>query len=298
MKGPLGALLLILVLLVVLGVGLPLLAPENPAATHLALRLRPPFWMDRAAPGHWLGTDHLGRDVLSRVLTGARISIATGLSVVVLAGTFGSLVGLVAGYAGGRLDTVVMRLVDVNVAFPGLLLALLILAVIGPGLLPVVLVLSLNGWMVFARGVRGMVMTQCRLPYVEAAIVTGLRGRRVLAEHILPNLSAPLLTLAVLEFARVVLAEAALSFLGLGIQPPLVSWGLDVAVGRNYLSTAWWAVMAPGLAIAATVMGLNLLAGRLLVALDPQEAEKRFAARLRGRTRGRTRGRLRWKLAR
>jgi len=275
------AALLILGLLATLALVLPLLAPHDPTATSLRLRLRPPAWIERGLPGHWLGTDHLGRDVLSRMLNGARISVVVGLSVVVLAGSFGTLIGLIAGFIGGRTDAVLMRLVDMNIAFPGLLLALLILAVVGPGLIPVILVLSVNGWMIFARTVRGLVLTQRALPYVEAAILTGCRRRTVIAEHILPNLAAPLLTLGVLEFARVVLAEAALSFLGLGVQPPLVSWGLDVAAGRNYLSNAWWLVVVPGAAIALTVLGLNLLAGRLRIALDPREREKRFAARAR-----------------
>ena len=176
-----------------------------------------PAWLERGLPAHWLGTDHLGRDVLSRMLNGARISVVVGLCVAVLAGAFGTFIGLVAGFVGGRTDTVLVQLVDMNIALPGLLLALLILAVVKPGLIPVILVLSVDGWMVFACTVRRLLLTQHALPHMESAIITCRRRRTVIAELIPPTLAAPLLTLAVLKYARVVLAEAALSFLGLGV---------------------------------------------------------------------------------
>ena len=263
--------------LVILAVFSHSLAPFDPGAIDLAARLTPPFWYEGGALSHPLGTDQLGRDVLSRIIFGSRVSLVAGLSVTLVAGAFGTFVGLVSGFVGGRTDTILMRWVDMHIAFPGLLLTLVILAVIGPSLATVVIALSVNGWMVYARLVRGVVLIARELPYVEAAEVVGCRPQRIIFRHILPNLAAPILTLAVLEFARIILAEAALSFLGVGIQPPDTSWGLDVAAGRNYLFTAWWLVTFPGLAITLTVLGINFLASWLRVVADPHEGEKRFA---------------------
>jgi len=267
----------LLALLVATAILAPELAPFDPTAISIRERLRPPVWLDGGSWRHPFGTDHLGRDVLSRVIFGTRVSLIAGVSVVAIAGVFGTVVGLVAGFVGGRFDALVMRWVEVHVAFPGLLLALLIIAVLDPSLLTVIIALSINGWMVFARLVRNIVLSTRALPYVEAAEVIGCRPPRVIFRHILPNLAAPVMTLAVLEFARVVLAEAALSFLGVGIQPPATSWGLDVAGGRNYLFNAWWLVTFPGLAITFTVLGVNFLASWLRVVFDPHEGEKRFA---------------------
>lgn len=269
-----------LALLVAVTLLAPLIAPYDPAAQNIIARLKPPAWLDGGSWAHILGTDHLGRDVLSRVMHGARVSILVGLATVALAGSVGVLVGLAAGYFGGRTDAILVAIVDTVVAFPGLLLALLILAVIGPSALTVILVLAFNGWMVYARMTRGIVLGMRATPYIEAAETIGCRPGRVILRHILPNLSAPLLTLGTLEFARIVLAEAALSFLGLGIQPPAASWGLDVASGKEYMFRAWWLVTFPGLAIALTVLAINLLASWFRVTSDPVEREKRFARRL------------------
>lgn len=266
--------------LAALAIVLPWLAPDNPAAIKLSARLRPPAWMQGGAMANLLGTDNLGRDVLSRILYGARLSIVIGASVVAISAVFGVLVGLVAGFAGGRVDAVLMRWVDVHVAFPGLLLSLVILVILGPGAATVILALALNGWMVYARQIRSVVLSLRQLPYIESAEMAGARATRILLRHILPNLAAPLITLMVLEFARVVLAEAALSFLGVGVQPPAVSWGLDVANGRNYLTSAWWLATFPGLSIALTVLVVNVAASRLRLVLDPREREKDFARRL------------------
>lgn len=271
--------------LVLLAWLLPMLAPHEPSAMKLSARLRPPVWAEAGSWTYPLGTDSLGRDVLSRILHGARLSILVGGAVVLLAGTFGVAVGLIAGFAGGRIDTILMRWVDIHVAFPGLLLSLTILIVLGPSVPSVIIALALNGWMVYARQVRSIVLSVRQLPYVDGAEIAGAKPARILLLHILPNLSAPLATLVVLEFARVVLAEAALSFLGVGIQPPAVSWGLDVANGRNYLTSAWWLATFPGLAIAGTVLTVNLAASRLRLAMDPQERDKRFARRLMARSR-------------
>jgi peptide/nickel transport system permease protein len=211
-------------------------------------------------------------------MIGARVSLVVGVVVVVVAGAVGTLLGVVAGYSGGRTNSVIMRVVDTTLAFPGLLLALIILATVGPSMTTVIIVLALNNWMIYARVTQGIVLSVKETPYVEAAEIVGCRPRRVIARHILPNLSAPLLTLATLEFAAMVLSEAALSFLGVGIQPPQTSWGLDVAIGKDYMFTAWWLVTFPGLAIALTVLSINLVASWLRVTVDPTEREKRFAA--------------------
>ena len=272
--------LVVLSLMVFMAVFAPLLAPYDPAAQSMLYRLKPPVWQDGGSWAHVLGTDHLGRDMLSRLIHGSRISLFVGVSVVLLAGSFGVTFGVICGYFGGRVDAIGMRFVDTLIAFPGLLLALVILAVIGPSMTTVIIVLALNGWMVFARMTRGIVLSVRQLPYVDAAEMVGMRFHRVILRHILPNLVSPLLTLGILEFARIVLAEAALSFLGLGIQPPATSWGLDIANGRDYLFIAWWLVTLPGLAIAITVLAINLLASWARVSSDPQEREKRFARSL------------------
>ncbi|MGA6966863.1 MAG: ABC transporter permease, partial [Xanthobacteraceae bacterium] len=225
---------LILLVLVLTAVFAPLVAPFDPTAQSLRARLLPPFWLPRGTVAHLLGTDYLGRDVLSRLIYGSRASLGIGVSVVALAGSFGVVMGLVAGYVGGRTDSLIMRAIDTQIAFPGLLLALIILATIGPTPATVIVVLALNGWMVYARMTRGIVLSLRQMPFVEAAEMIGCRPRRVVFRHLLPNLTSPLLTLMMLEFARVVLAEASLSFLGLGVQPPASSWGLDVATGKAY----------------------------------------------------------------
>jgi peptide/nickel transport system permease protein len=214
------------------------------------------------------------------VIYGSRVSLLVGTVVVLIAGTFGVLMGLFAGYRGGRTDSLIMRWIDTQVAFPGLLLALIILAVIGPSMATVIMVLSLNGWMVYGRMIRSAVLSVRQTPYVEAAEIIGCSSHRVIFRHILPNLTSPLLTLAILEFARIVLAEAALSFLGLGIQPPATSWGLDVAAGKDYIFSAWWLVTMPGIAISITVLAVNLVASWMRLISDPQEREKQFARRM------------------
>lgn len=255
----------------------PLIAPRDPAAQDLRSRLKPPVWSEKGTWQHILGTDHLGRDVLSRVIYGSRVSLMVGTLVVLLAGSFGILMGLLAGYRGGRTDNFIMRWIDTQVAFPGLLLALIILAVIGPSMTTVIIVLALNGWMVYGRMTRSAVLSVRQTPYVEAAEVLGCTSLRVIFRHILPNLTSPLITLGILEFARIVLAEAALSFLGLGIQPPATSWGLDVATGKDYMFRAWWLVTMPGIAISITVLAINLVASWMRLISDPKEREKQFA---------------------
>ncbi len=268
----------VMVILALVAILAPVVAPYDPAAQSLSDRLVPPFWSEGGSTAHLLGTDSLGRDVLSRIIFGSRVSLSIGLSVVAIAGSVGTVLGLLSGYLGGKVDAAIMRWLEIQLAFPGLLLYLVILSVIRPSLTALIIILPINGWMVYARVVRGIVLGAKEMPYVEAADIVGAKPRRVIFRHILPNLATPLMTLAVLEFARIILAEAALSFLGLGIQPPQVSWGLDVALGREYVFGSWWLITFPGLAIALTVLGANLFASWLRIAADPQEREKRFAA--------------------
>ncbi len=277
--------MLLIAALLLMAVAAPLLAPHDPAAQDLRARLKPPAWSAQGTWNHILGTDHLGRDVLSRLIYGSRVSLLVGVAVVTIAGTFGVIMGLLAGYRGGRTDSIIMRWIDTQVAFPGLLLALIILAVIGPSMITVIIVLSLNGWMVYGRMTRSAVLAVRQTAYVEAAEIVGCRAHRVIFRHILPNLTSPLLTLAILEFARIVLAEAALSFLGLGIQPPATSWGLDVATGKDYIFRAWWLVTMPGIAISITVLAVNLVASWMRLISDPQEREKQFARKMAVRQR-------------
>lgn len=267
-----------LTLLVLVAIFAPLVAPHDPADQDLVNRLRPPFWADGGSTENLLGTDGLGRDVFSRLMYGARISLFVGVAVVAIAAAFGVVMGLIAGYKGGRLDRIIMRTVDTQIAFPGLLIAILLASLIGPSVRTVIIVLSINGWMIYARMARGVVLSVKETAYVEAAEIIGCRQRRVMFVHILPNLAAPLSTLGVLEFARIVLAEAALSYLGVGVKRTDISWGLDVAAGQDFIFNSWWLVVMPGALISLTVLSVNLVASWLRIVSDPAEREKRFAA--------------------
>lgn len=247
------------------------IAPYDPTKQNIAKRLTPPAWAPGGEARYLLGTDQLGRDVLSRIIHGSRISLAVGLSVVAIAGSFGILIGLISGYFGGRTDDILMRLTDIQTAFPGLLLALTIITMIGPSVTNIIIVLSINGWMVYARVTRGIMLSLREMPFIEAARVVGCSHLRIIFRHALPNLLSPLLTLGTLELARIILAEASLSFLGLGVQPPDASWGLMIAEGHQYITKGWWLVTFPGLAIAITVFGVNLVAGWLRTYSDPTQ---------------------------
>lgn len=274
-----------LVLLLFVAVFAPLVAPHDPAKQSLADRLKKP-WFFGGTSENILGTDGLGRDILSRLMYGARISLFVGLSVVIVAAVVGVFAGVVAGYFGGRADRIIMRVVDTQIAFPGLLIAILLASLIGPSVRTVIIVLAINGWMIYARMARGVVLSVKENAYVEAAEIIGAKPSRVMYKHILPNLAAPLSTLAVLEFARIVLAEAALSYLGVGVKRTDISWGLDVAAGQDFIFNSWWLVVMPGILISLTVLSVNLVASWLRIVVDPAEREKRFAL---------TAGRKRWK---
>jgi len=270
--------LLFLGLLVVVALFAPLFAPYGPTEGSPSTALIPPVWSDGGSWDHILGTDAQGYDELSRLIFGLRTTLLIGVGVVVIAGTFGVVLGLISGYKGGRTDRLIMGWVDVQVAFPGLLIALILIAMLGGSVPTVIFVLAFNGWMVYARMTRGVVLSAKERPYVEAAEIVGCKPKRVVFTHILPNLTSALSTLAVLEFARIILAEATLSFLGLGIQFPDVSIGLMASQGRDYIFSYPRLVIIPGIALSLIVLAVNFVASWLRVVFDPQEREKRFAA--------------------
>jgi len=246
-----------------------LLAP-NPNALSLGATLAPPFFQAGAAAGAPLGTDYLGRNVLSLIIAGTPISLEIGLLATTCAATLGTALGLLSGYAGGWVDDVVMRLVDVQLAFPFILMALTFMAVSGPGLAKLIVILILSGWVTYARVVRGETLRLRELLFVESARAVGAPRRRILARHILPNVLPSVLVLAPIDVANNILLSAALTFIGLGIDPSIPSWGGLLANGRIYLNTSWWIATFPGLAIMVTVFGFNLLGDGLRDALDPR----------------------------
>jgi peptide/nickel transport system permease protein len=265
-------------LLLVLGVVLlallaPLIAPFDPTRQELSLALKPPVWLG-GPPGLWLGADNLGRDIFSRIVYGSRVSLIIGLSAVAIGGTLGAALGMAAGYHGGWVETAIMRLADFQLSVPFIVLAIAVLGVLQPSLMNLVLVLGITGWVSYARVARSEVLSLREREFVLAARAVGATGPRIVLRHILPNVTASLVVIATLEVARMIISEAALSFLGLGVPPSTPSWGSMVADGRNYLETGWWIAAFPGLAIVLTVLGINLFGDWLRDSLDP---------RLRGR---------------
>lgn len=256
--------LVLTVLLVLAALAAPLLAPHDPFAQDTQRRLEAP------SDSHLLGLDDLGRDVLSRIVWGARVSLRVGFSVVILASLVGVTLGAMSGYFGGVIDILVMRLCDILLAFPGILLAIALVAVLGPSLNNVILALATIGWVGYARLVRGQVLKVREMEYVTAAKALGAKSPRVIIRHVLPNVINPVIVMATLGLAGAILAEAALSFLGLGVQPPTPSWGAMLTSGRRYLGLANHLAIFPGAAIMLAVMGLNFLGDGLIDALDPK----------------------------
>lgn len=266
---------LIFVLLVVFSaIFADFVAPHDPYLQTLRLRNKPPMTpsLIEGAWPHVLGTDALGRDQLSRIIFGSRISLAVGVASVLVSGTVGVLLGLLAGFYRRWVDDVIMRVVDLQMGFPSLMLALFVLYALGPGFMNVVIVLALTRWMIYARITRGMMLSLRESPYVEAARSIGARDGRIIFRHMLPNLFSPILVLATLEMATMILTEASLDFLGLGIQPPETSWGLMLAQGKEYITSAWWLVTFPGLVILLATLSFNLLATWVRAVTDPVQA--------------------------
>ncbi len=263
----------ILLAVVFCAVAAPWLAPADPNAQVLDDRLLEPLAVGRNGVLHLLGTDHLGRDVLSRVLYGSRVSLLVGLAAVLLAGTVGISLGLVAGYRGGRVDDAVMRLADMQLALPFILAATFIAAVLGPGLQNTILVLGINSWVAYARVVRVGTLSVREKEYVLAARALGQRDLPIAWRHVLPNVSSPIIVIATFAVAQTMLAEAALTFLGLGTPVAIPSWGGMLSEARNYMTIAWWDAAFPGLAITITVIGINLLGDWLRDYLDPKNRD-------------------------
>ncbi len=249
----------------------PSVAPRDPNRQNIIARLKRPMQADRKGHVFILGTDGLGRDVLSRLLYGARVSLTVGLTAVVVGGSLGTFLGMIAGYFGGWTDDIIMRLADIQLAFPFILLAIMFLLVLGPGVVNLILVLGIGQWVTYARIARGQTISQREKEYVEAAHALGQRTAGILLTGILPNILAPLIIIASFNIASVILAEAALSFLGLGVPPTVPSWGGMLAESRNeLLSGRWWLAVFPGTAIMITVLSFNILGDWLRDFLDPR----------------------------
>ena len=251
------------------------LAPHDPVAVNLSRRLLPPAWAPGGQPGYLLGTDLLGRDVLSRIIVGARVSLTIGFVAATLSGLAGMLVGLAAGYLRGPFDAVVVKLADIQYALPWLVLVIAIIAVIGPSVTSLIVTLALWTWVPFARVVRSETLSVREEGFVEAASALGARPARIMARVVLPNVLSSSIVIWSFTVSQVILSESALSFLGLGVQPPTPSWGNMVGEGRAYLGVAWWIVTMPGLAIALAVLGVNMLGDALRDALDPRLRSRR-----------------------
>ncbi len=268
---PLLAIFVLTMLIFTAAVG-PIFAPADPNQQHLLLRLQPPFATNHQ--GHLefiLGTDGLGRDILSRLIYGARVSLLVGFTAVFIGGSLGTTLGLIAGYYGGRTDDIIMRLCDIQLAFPFILLAILFLVVLGRGVLNLVLILGIGQWVTYARIARGEAVSQREKEYVEAARALGAGGLSIIFKSILPNILAPLIVIASFNIASVILAEAALSFLGLGVPPSVPTWGAMLAESRDQLLAGrWWLAVFPGVAIMLTVLSFNILGDWFRDFLDPR----------------------------
>lgn len=256
--------LIVVALVVAAAIFAPVLTAYGPVEGDLSSSLQAP------SRAHWLGTDQLGRDLFTRILYGARVSLLIGLATVGVAGAMGLLVGIISGHAGGITDAVLMRLVDVQLSFPFILLALVVNAILGIGLQNIILTLIITGGVVYARLVRGEVLALKTLEYVDAARALGARDARIITRHLLPNLWTPIIILSSLQVAQFIVAEAAISFLGFGVQPPTASWGNMLNEGKTYIYNAWWMTTFPGVALVLTALGVNLVGDWLRDTLDPR----------------------------
>ncbi len=260
----------IIVVVAICAIFAPWIAPFDPNAQHLDLAQKPPIWLAGHIAGHLLGTDNLGRDMLSRIIWGSRVAAIVGLSVVVIGGVIGVVLGMIAGYVGGWIDDVVARIVDVQLAFPSVLLAIAVIGVIGPSLVTIIATLGVTSWVQYVRVVRAETLTLREREFVQAAIASGSSQFRIMLKHVLPNVASSITVIATFEIARTVINESALSFLGLGVPPNVPSWGSMLADGRQYLDTSWWLGLFPGLAIMLAVLGVNIFGDGLRDVLDPR----------------------------
>lgn len=259
-----------LIAIIVVAIFPTLVTPHDPLEQSLLKRRLPPMWLEGGRPEHPLGTDNLGRDVLARIVYGTRISLVVGISSVVISAVLGTTMGLVAGYFGGRIDRIVQRLGDIQLAFPFVLLSIAVIAVLGSSTVNLILVFGIANWVFYARPVRGAVLTLRDQEFIEAAVALGHSQWRIIFKHILPNVLAPVIVITTLSLGNVIITESSLSFLGLGVPPPTPSWGRMLSEGRNYLATAWWIATFPGVAIMVTVVAINLLGDALRDLFDPR----------------------------
>jgi len=255
-RGFIGCLIVVAVLLVALTA--PWISPFDPLKQDLKLRLKAPGF--QSADGiHWLGTDHLGRDIASRIIYGSRVSLIISLFAVSIAATLGIIIGLITGYFRGRVESIFMRLADIQLAFPFILLIIAIISVLGPSMRNIIVALGITGWVVYARIVRSEVLSLREREFITAARALGCSNFKIVFLHLLPNVAASCIVIATLEIARMIMVESGLSFLGLGIQPPTPCWGGALADGRTYLFTSWWLATFPGIALMLTILGVNMM---------------------------------------
>jgi len=247
----------------------PLIAPHDPLAVNIRARLQPPAWLAGGSAHHVLGTDQVGRDLLSRVIYGGRVSLVVGVGAVLISTTIGVLLGLVAGYFRARIDWVIMTLVNVMLTFPFVLLALAVIAVLGPSVVNMIIVLGVAGWPIYARVVRAETLAIREREFVLAGQALGMSHARIVFKQILPNLVSAIVVIATLQVAQVIILESFLSFLGLGVQPPTPAWGNMLGEGRVYMLNSWWIAAFPGLAIFVTTLVINLMGNALRDWLDP-----------------------------
>ncbi|BCB18927.1 nickel transporter permease [Bosea sp. ANAM02] len=259
----------IIALVVLVAVFAPWLAPYDPNQQNLLGRLKPPGTVSRSFH-YWLGSDELGRDLLSRVIHGARISLMVAFASVVLSGVVGTTLGMIAGYRRGWVEIAVMRVVDVFLSIPAILLAIITVAVLGPGIVNVIMVLALTRWPRYARIAYSQTLSVANMPYVRLSALMGASAPRVLFRHVLPNIVGAVSVVATLEFGLMILFEAGLSFLGLGVQPPTASWGAMLSTGRNYVASAWWVATLPGICLFVLVLAVNLTGDAVRDRLDPR----------------------------
>jgi peptide/nickel transport system permease protein len=247
----------------------PFISPQSPLEQDLKSRLKPPFWEEKADPGYKLGTDQVGRDMLSRLIYGSRVSLSVGFLTMSFSALVGITLGILAGFYRGIMDSVISNCVNIMMSFPYILLAISVMAATGPGYRNLILVLGLTGWPIYTRLVRAEVIELKNRDFVTAARALGGRSSGVILKHILPNLASSIIVLSTFELARMIIRESFLSFLGLGIPPPMASWGGMLAEGRSYMLGLWWLAAIPGLAIFFTTLGINLMGDGLRDWLDP-----------------------------
>lgn len=263
-----GGVLLLVIMLI--GIAGPLLGLQDPTHISLADRNKPPGWQDVQGNKHYLGTDHLGRDLLSRIIYGLRISLVVGFSGMVIGAILGGGSGIFSGYSGGKIDALIMRIVDIQMSFPYVLLAILLSVLWGGGLIQIIIIVGIRGWADYARIIRSSVLSIRVQPFILAAHAIGATTPRILTKHILPQIVAPAIIIGTFQVGNIIVLESTLSFLGIGLAPPIPSLGVILSDGRSYVADAWWAVVFPGIVLTLVILSINLLGDGLRDILDPR----------------------------